>query len=121
VERAKQDGNEALAAKIAEAQKKANEAMARVRGEKPATPKAKVVKSGKKPTTTGPIIPVTFSQDDVCDPETFIKRTRSGDYHAPEMKRLFYANGGTEYMKSGLSYANAFSNLRTDMMKRIKK
>jgi hypothetical protein len=115
--RAKLNGNEALAKKIAEAQEKANEAMARARGEKPATTKQRVTKGKKQKTEASTIIPVEFHPEDVCDEATFIRRTNSGDYHTPEMKRLFYANGGAEYLKSGLSYANAFSNLRQSKMK----
>lgn len=121
VERTKREGKDILADKIAKAQEAAKQAMARVNGEKVTTPKPRVSKGKKGKVPTPGMVPVAFKPEDVCDPETFIKRTRSGDYHAPEMKALFYANGGAEYMKAGISYANAFSNLRTDMMKRIKK
>lgn len=121
VERTKREGKDILAEKIAKAQEAAKQAMARANGEKVTTSKPRVSSGRKSKVQTPGMAPVAFQPEDVCDPETFIKRTRSGDYHAPEMKRLFYANGGVEYMKAGISYANAFSNLRSDMMKRIKK
>jgi len=121
VERTKREGKDILAEKIAKAQEAAKQAMARANGEKVTTPKPRVNKGKKSKVQTPGMAPVSFQPEDVCDPETFIKRTRSGDYHTPEMKRLFYANGGEVYMKAGISYANAFSNLRSDMMKRIKK
>lgn len=121
VEKAKMSGDEKLAAIFATAETKAKEAFARSQAQKAGKPLPKVTRArkGKKPVIA--TAPVQFNPEDVCDPETFIKRTRSGDYHTPEMRSLFYANGGLEYMKAGLSYANAFSNLRSDMMKRIKK
>jgi hypothetical protein len=122
VEQAKQSGDEKLAAIFATAEAKAKAAFERAKAQKEgrALPKVTRARKAKKAQTPG-IIPVQFSSEDVCGPEDFIKRTRGGDYHTPEMKRLFYANGGEVYLKAGLSYANAFSNLRTDMMKRIKK
>ena len=52
---------------------------------------------------------VIITDDDKCDDEIFIRRTMSGDIHSEEFKRLFYANGGKEYVeKTGLLYAQAF-------------
>lgn len=121
VERTKREGKDILADKIAKAQEAAKQAMERLNGNKSATPKPRVAKPRKGKEQSPGMVPVAFKPEDVCDPATFIKRTRSGDYHTPEMKALFYANGGAEYMKAGISYANAFSNLRSDMMKRINK
>jgi hypothetical protein len=62
-----------------------------------------------------------YEPEDVCDDRTFIVKTRSGDYHTPEMKRLFWANGGERFMVAGLTYAQAFTNLRTEKMRNIRK
>lgn len=61
-----------------------------------------------------------FSPSDVVNDEEFIKRTRSGSYHTPELKALFYANGGDKYLTT-LSYAAAYEAIRRDKMKNIRK
>ena len=122
VESAKKSGDPKLVAMMEKwevSQAKAREAFekAQARKEGRALPKVSRVRKPKAPVNT--VIPVQFNSDDVCDPASFIKRTVTGDYHSPEMKRLFFANGGERYLKAGLSYANAFSNLRQDMMKQL--
>lgn len=118
VERAKRSPDDKLKELINVSLEKAQAAFNRAQG-KPTAPKVREPK--KKKETSPAIIPVQFSPADVCDPETFIKRTRAVDYHTPEMKALFFANGGEKYLTAGLSYANAFSNLRSDMMRKVKK
>lgn len=100
-------------------QAKAREAFERAQGRKEGRSVTRTRKA-KQPVTSI-IIRVQFGPEDVVDAVTFIKRTVNGDYHSPEMKRLFFANGGEAYLKAGLSYASAFSNLRNDIMKNIKR
>lgn len=80
----------------------------------------------RKTKNSGPVTHIVvvgpFGPEHVCKTnEEFIVRTRSSDIHSPEMKALFWANGGETYMKAGLGYAAAFSNLRNDKQKSIKK
>lgn len=78
-------------------------------------------KSKKSGPVTHIVVAGPFAPEDVCKTnEEFIVRTRSSDIHSPEMKALFWANGGETYMKAGLGYAAAFSNLRNDKQKAIK-
>lgn len=60
-----------------------------------------------------------FQSDDVVDDTTFIQRTRV-DIHSPEVQALFWANGGERHMVAGLTYAQAFENLRREKMQLIK-
>lgn len=125
VEAAKKSGDPKLVAMMEKwevSQAKAREAFerAQARNEGRALPKVNRVRKAKTTAPVNTVIPVQFSAEDVVDPATFIKRTLNGDYHSPEMKRLFYANGGEVYLKAGLSYANAFSNLRNDKMKELR-
>ena len=85
---------------------------------KPRQRKAKVETPVTKVSTSVP----QFGPEDVCpDDATFIKKTRDGNYHTPEMKRIFWANGGERHMVAGLTYAQAFSNLRTEKMRNLRK
>jgi len=123
VEATKKSGDPKLVAMMEKwevSQAKAREAFERAQARKEgrSLPKVSRVRKAKAPVNT--VIPVQFNADDVVEPATFIKRTVNGDYHSPEMKRLFYANGGEVYLKAGLSYANAFSNLRNDKMKELR-
>jgi hypothetical protein len=86
-------------------------------GKAPRQQKARVEKAEQPKVNTAP----QFGPKDVCDERTFIVRTRSGDYHTPEMKRLFWANGGERHMVGSLTYAQAFSNLRTEKLRSIRK
>lgn len=114
---------DALAQKIAEAQKKAQAIVARSAAKRegrtvPAAP--------RNPKKHGPVIHTVivgpFSPSDVCaDDKEFIVRTRSSDIHTPEMKALFWANGGADCLKAGLGYAAAFSNLRNDKAKSLQR
>ncbi len=101
-------------------QAKAREAFERAQARQEGRALPKVSRVRKPKVQVSSVIPVQFNAEDVVDPATFIKRTVNGDYHSPEMKRLFYANGGEVYLKAGLSYANAFSNLRNDKMKELR-
>ena len=120
VELAKQSDDEKIRALWANSESKAREAFERAQARKEGKPVAKVTRVRKSKVQVVSIPTVQFGPEDVCDPETFIKRTRSGDYHTPEMKRLFHANGGERFLKAGLSYANAFSILRQEKMKELK-
>lgn len=99
---------------------KAKEAFARSQAQKEGKPLPKATRVRKAKAPVPCVIRVQFNPEDVCDAATFIKRTVTGDYHSPEMKRLFYANGGEKYLLAGLSYANAFSVLRQDKMKELR-
>lgn len=74
----------------------------------------KVTNTNVAPKVSEPQVLITDA--DKCDDETFIKRAMGQDIHQPEMKRLFYANGGQTYIDTGLLYAQAF-----DMLRRAKK
>jgi hypothetical protein len=122
VERAKKSDDPKLAAMLEKwdvAQKKAREAFERSQAQKEGRPLPKVTRVRKAKAPVPCIAPVQFNPEDVVDPATFIKRTVNGDYHSPEMKRLFFANGGGDLLKTGLSYANAFGNLRQAKMKEL--
>jgi len=84
------------------------------------TPRAKKAKVEKVETPKVNAAP-EFGPEDVCDDATFIKKTRDGNYHTPEMKRIFWANGGERHMVAGLTYAQAMSNLRTEKMRNLRK
>lgn len=57
-----------------------------------------------------------FQPSDVVDNATFIRKTRALDTHSPEAQALFWANGGEHYMVAGLTFAQAFDNMRREMM-----
>jgi len=117
-EQAKQSGDDKLAALFAKAEENARKSLDRAQG-KVVESKPRVTKSRKQKEQTTPIIPAQFKPEDVFDDVTFLKRTISGDYHSPEMKALFWANGGEKFLKAGLSYASAFSNLRREKQNAI--
>lgn len=117
VERLAQD-NSPLAALIAQAQEQAKA-------------NAKVIEARKKPrqarqskvthiTVTAPTTPLPFQPSDVLDDATFIRRTRDVSVHTPEMQVLFWANGGAAHMVAGLTYAQAYHNLRQQKMFRLR-
>lgn len=122
VQQAKETGNDKLAEMIAKAQESAKKAAeiaaAKREGRKlPSTPRKP---SAKKDT---PIVVQVghFNPEDVLDARSFIIRTRSSDIHTDEMRRLFWANGGEKYIKAGLGYAAAYTNLRNEKMKELQK
>jgi hypothetical protein len=122
VQKAKSEGNDKLSEMIAKAQASAKAAAERVAAQRegrklPSTPR----KSAKK--ESAPIVVQVghFNPEDVCDDRTFIIRTRSSDIHTDEMRSLFWANGGEKFIKAGLGYAAAYTNLRTEKMKSIQK
>ena len=130
VERLEQSGNIYLASLLEEAQKKAKEhatlasarAHERLRTRRESAP---VVEddSEKLPTFNEPDVPVVaankFQPSDVLDDMTFIRKTRDGNVHTTEMQALFWANGGEKHMVGGLSYAQAFDNLRREKMRKL--
>lgn len=124
VQQAKDSGNDKLAALIAKAQEDAKLAAKRAeerKAGKPMTVQKRKERTVKAAPTVAAAVQGEFGPEDVCDDRTFIIRTRSGDFHTDEMKRLFWANGGLAYMKAGLSYASAFTNMRTDKLKSAKR
>lgn len=60
-----------------------------------------------------------YQLSDVVSDREFIRRTRDGNLHTPEMQSLFWANGGQRHLVGGLSYAQAFSNLRREKMTKL--
>lgn len=75
-------------------------------------PKAETPKADSRP---------KFGPEDVCDDASFIKRTIRGQLHDAEYIRLFWANGGERHMVSGLTYAQAFHNLRQEKIRNLRK
>jgi len=121
VQQAKDTGNDKLAELIAKAQESAKLAAARADAKREGRTVPSVPRKAKKSEPATVTVQVgQFTPEDVCpDDRTFIIRTRSADFHTPEMKALFWANGGADYMKAGLGYAAAFTNLRNDKLKAI--
>jgi hypothetical protein len=128
VERLEQEGHTELAAMLAHAQAAAKEnatiieskrASARVpRDERFST---RWAESEPKPEVATPTKQVAkFQPSDVVDDMTFIRKTRDSNIHTPEMTALFWANGGERHMVSGLSYAQAFGNLRQEKMRNLR-
>ena len=58
-----------------------------------------------------------FGPEDVCDDSTFVRKTIRGELHTNEYKRLFWANGGEKHLVGGLTYAQAFCNLRNEKLR----
>lgn len=121
----KESSGDKLAALIAKAEESAQASIVRAEAKREGRPdptaKPRAPKKSAEPATITVQVG-HFTEDDVCpDARTFIVRTRSIDIHTPEMKALFWANGGEAYMKSGLGYAAAFSNLRNDKIKSIQR
>jgi len=112
---------EKLAALIVKAEESAKQAVVRSTAKKEGRILVSKPRAYKKSETIIVRVHVGyFTPDDVCnDAMTFIIRTRSSDIHTPEMKALFWANGGADYMEAGLGYATAFYNLRSDKTKLI--
>lgn len=131
VERLEQSGNIYLASLLEEAQKKAKEhatlasarAHERLRTRRESAPVVDDSENEKLPTFNEPDVPVVaankFQPSDVLDDMTFIRKTRDGNVHTPEMQALFWANGGERHMVGGLSYAQAFDNLRREKMRKL--
>lgn len=122
LQKAKEEGNDKLVQLLEKAEASAKAAVERAKAKSegrklPSTPtKRKEKKSEPVKVQVG-----HFNPEDVCDDRTFVIRTRSSDIHTEEMKRLFWANGGEKFMKVGLGYASAFSNLRQEKIKAIQK
>src|ERR1700722_9991801 len=91
VERLEQEGHTHLAALLAQAQQDAKERAAptetqtRVRVRKSPSQFDELSLSIEEPKHI-----VRFSPEDVIEDREFIRRTRDGNYHSPEMKALFY-------------------------------
>ncbi len=130
VERLEQSGELYLASLLAEAQQKAKEhatlASERARERLPRREKATKYydpESETLPTfdetevVSPAVVEGKFQPSDVLDNATFIRRTRDTNIHTPEMTALFWANGGGKHMVGGLSYAQAFDNLRREKMR----
>jgi hypothetical protein len=121
VERLEQEGHTQLAALLAQAQEAAREhatvaeTQTRVRVRKSPPPTDELMLPIEEPSCLHP-----FSPEDIVDDREFIKRTRDGNYHSPEMKALFYANGGERFMQGSVSYAAAFDLLRQDKMRNLR-
>lgn len=81
------------------------------------TSRVRAVKVEEKPATPVVDSRPKFGPEDVCDEATFIKRTIRGNLHDPECVRLFWANGGERHMVKGLTYAQAFHNLRQEKIR----
>lgn len=105
-----------LAAMIASAQAEARkQAKVAERDKKPHAPRK--AKDGKveAPKVASP----KFQPSDVVGDAEFIKRTRHLDPHTSEAKALFYANGGEDHLKDGLTYAQGWDNLRREKVARL--
>lgn len=119
IERMSNDGNDRiaellLAAKIAA--KEQAHVIEKIRSNKVPSKK---VEAKETPIKTNPLFP--FKDTDIVDDATFIKKTRSANMHDPEMKALFFANGGSKLLATGLNYAQAFDNLRRQVIARMSK
>src|SRR5262249_13409240 len=122
VEKAKSEGNDKLAEMIAKAQASAKAAAERAAAKREGRTLPSVPRKPSKKKETPIVVQVGhFNPEDVCDERNFIIRTRSSDIHSDEMRRLFWANGGEKYIKAGLGYAAAYTNLRNDKMKSIQR
>lgn len=128
VERLKQDGNIYLASLLQEAQQQAKQhatlasERAQLRTREPREVKVKEASSqlpSHERLSSFEEYTSHFQASDRVDDKEFIRRTRSGDYHSPEMKALFYANGGDQFLVGGISYAVAFDNLRREKMRKL--
>jgi hypothetical protein len=95
-------------AKVIERDKKPRQA----RAPKGETAEAETPKVAKEPTPK-------FQPSDVVDDVEFIRRTRSINTHTPEAQSLFWANGGEHHMTAGLTYAQAYDNLRREKIARL--
>lgn len=123
VERVEQTGNLELAALLEKLQQDAKaharviEAPKRVPRKRTQAPTA----DSDTPVAAAPTLaPMPlFQESDVVDDATFIRKTRDGNVHTPEMRALFWANGGAQHLVGGLSYAQAFDNLRREKMRNL--
>ena len=131
VERLEQEGNTYLASLLAEAQRAAKEhatlASERARERLPRTkeketyydPNEERLHTSDEPEVSVAVVEGKFQPSDVLDDATFIRRTRDTNIHTPEMRALFWANGGGHHMVGGLQYAQAFDNLRREKMRKL--
>jgi hypothetical protein len=128
-EQAQEKGNDKLAALLAKAGEAAKELAKKVGiGQSERAPRSSKKKASLIEEAPSIIsCPVIWTQDDVLSDEEFIKRTiESCDYdehklglHSEEMKRYFYANGGSKYIAIGLQYGAAFSMCRADKIRAV--
>lgn len=132
VERLRQSDNAYLASLLEEAQAKAKEhatlASERARERLPRTkekaatyydPNEERLATFHEPEVPLVVVEGKFQPSDVLDDATFIRRTRDTNIHTPEMRALFWANGGGHHMVGGLQYAQAFDNLRREKMRKL--
>lgn len=128
VERLEAEGHSELAAMLAHAQAAARENAEVIEGRTPRTRIPREERFSKKwdkidqpvsAPTPGQQQTNKFQPSDVLDDATFIRRTRDSNIHTPEMTALFWANGGERHMIAGLSYAQAFDNLRREKMRNL--
>lgn len=124
VKRAESEGKDKIAELLAKVQQAAKDQAKIIEtAKKPKTTKKKTV-SAEGETTTVEVVTGRAPVDPthiISDAE-FVKRTRAGDLfsiHDPEIKLLFWANGGEYHLVGGLSYAQAFENLRREKLNRI--
>lgn len=118
VTRAVSEGNDKIAALLEKAQKDAKEQAKIIEAaKKPSTQKKRTKKEEEKSegSTSGP----QFEPHHVMSDIEFVKLTRAGDnftIHDPEVKAIFWANGGERHLVGDLSYAQAFENLRREKL-----
>lgn len=121
-QQAREGGNESLAKLIAKGEEAAKMFEARQKALKEGRPLPSAPRKPRKKNDTAPTVEVgSFGPEDVLSDRDFIIRTRSSDIHSDEMRRLFWANGGEKWIRAGLGYAAAYTNLRNDKMKAIRK
>lgn len=130
-EQAQEKGNDKLAALLAKAGEAARELAKKVGIGQAERANNSPRGAKKKPSiieqaSPGNPCPVIWTQADVVSDEEFIKRTiasidynehSSGLIHSEELKRLFWANGGSKYLEIGLLYGPAFDMLRADKIR----
>lgn len=125
VKRAEIEGNDKIATLLAKVQQDAKDQAKIIETvKKPRAASKKKDSSSEGETTEGPVTTGRAPVDPahILSDAEFVKRTRAGDLfsiHDPEVKLLFWANGGEDHYKGGLSYAQAFENLRREKLNRI--